>query len=131
MGLVALWREGLLAQKVLAGKTKGYTQHPQLLRFKSTDAPLAYISLYLSEVCDEATARNYQFNRAKILKSPDKDLPALILNRGQLQYEVQHLKKKLEARDPEKARTLNNTGRVQPHPLFKVVAGDVTSWEIR
>lgn len=29
-GLVALWREGLLAQAVLAGQTRGYKRHPQL-----------------------------------------------------------------------------------------------------
>ena len=27
-GLVALWREALLAQKVLDGKTEGYKNHP-------------------------------------------------------------------------------------------------------
>ena len=30
MGLVALWREALLAQAVLRGETKGYKFHPQL-----------------------------------------------------------------------------------------------------
>jgi hypothetical protein len=29
-GLVALWREALLAQAVLRGKTRGYKHHPQL-----------------------------------------------------------------------------------------------------
>ena len=33
IGLVALWRESLLAQKVLKGETKGYRHHPQLRRF--------------------------------------------------------------------------------------------------
>ena len=27
-GLVALWREALLAQKVLLGRTRGYRAHP-------------------------------------------------------------------------------------------------------
>ena len=30
LGLLGLWRESLLAQKVLLGKTKGYKNHPQL-----------------------------------------------------------------------------------------------------
>lgn len=34
-GLVALWREGLLAQAVLRGRTKGYLHHPQLERFRA------------------------------------------------------------------------------------------------
>ena len=33
-GLVALWRESLLAQAVLAGRTRGYRSHPQLERFR-------------------------------------------------------------------------------------------------
>jgi Pyrimidine dimer DNA glycosylase (EC 3.2.2.17)/DNA-(apurinic or apyrimidinic site) lyase (EC 4.2.99.18) len=38
-GLLGLWREGLLAQKVLLGETKGYRNHPQLIRFKRTSDP--------------------------------------------------------------------------------------------
>ncbi|WP_396134581.1 pyrimidine dimer DNA glycosylase/endonuclease V [Cellulomonas sp. ATA003] len=34
-GLTAGWREGLLAQKVLTGTTKGYRNHPQLRRFRA------------------------------------------------------------------------------------------------
>ena len=33
-GLVAVWRETLLAKHVLEGKTKGYKNHPQLNRFR-------------------------------------------------------------------------------------------------
>jgi len=33
-GLVAVWREGLLAKRVLMGETKEYRDHPQLLRLK-------------------------------------------------------------------------------------------------
>jgi len=29
-GMVALWREALLAKQVLLNKTKGYKNHPQL-----------------------------------------------------------------------------------------------------
>jgi hypothetical protein len=35
-GLVALWREALLAQAVLRGRTRGY-RHPQLARFRSRE----------------------------------------------------------------------------------------------
>jgi len=46
-GLVALWREALLAQKVLMGLTRGYTRHPQLERFRRTSDPVLYIGTYL------------------------------------------------------------------------------------
>jgi len=36
-GLGALWREGLLAQAVLRGKTRGYRSHPQLERWRARD----------------------------------------------------------------------------------------------
>ncbi|HQT25728.1 MAG TPA: pyrimidine dimer DNA glycosylase/endonuclease V, partial [Burkholderiales bacterium] len=45
-GLVALWRESLLAQAVLRGETQGYRNHPQLDRFRNAEAPLAAISSY-------------------------------------------------------------------------------------
>ena len=42
-GLVALWREGLLARKVLRGRTRGYRHHPQLQRFRDLRDPVAAI----------------------------------------------------------------------------------------
>ena len=65
-GLVALWREGLLAQAVLAGRTRGYTQHPQLNRFRSQNDPCAAVSSYLHHVVDEAERRGYSFDRSKL-----------------------------------------------------------------
>jgi hypothetical protein len=53
-GLVALWREGLLAQKVLQGRTTGYRSHPQLHRFRQSGEPLAAIATYLWAVHDAA-----------------------------------------------------------------------------
>ncbi len=66
-GLVALWREGLLAQSVLLGNTKGYKNYPQLTRFKNTDNPIGAIGNYLSAVVDEADKRGHNFNRDKII----------------------------------------------------------------
>ncbi len=42
-GLLAVWREGLLAQKVLQGKTKGYKNHPQLKRFQQQEIGRAHV----------------------------------------------------------------------------------------
>ncbi|MFZ2406304.1 MAG: pyrimidine dimer DNA glycosylase/endonuclease V [Methylobacter sp.] len=39
MGLLALWREALLAQKVLRGESRGYRHHPQLARFRELVDP--------------------------------------------------------------------------------------------
>lgn len=58
-GLVALWREGLLARKVLSGQTKGYIHHPQLQRFRETPHPLQTLDAYLKAVHDESLRRGY------------------------------------------------------------------------
>ena len=65
-GLVALWREALLAQEVLRGETRGYKHHPQLLRFAKMNNPPAALAAYLKAVHDEAVRRGYKFNTSKI-----------------------------------------------------------------
>ncbi|MCP3425683.1 pyrimidine dimer DNA glycosylase/endonuclease V [Rothia sp. AR01] len=69
-GLVAGWREALLAQKVLAGATHGYRNHPQLVRFKAAPDPQAAMSAFLRPIAEEATARGYNFDRGKIIPGP-------------------------------------------------------------
>jgi hypothetical protein len=49
-GLVALWREALLARAVLRGETRGYRHHPQLLRFQAHAQPRTAISVFLAGV---------------------------------------------------------------------------------
>ena len=68
-GLVALWREALLAQAVLLGRTRGYTRHPQLQRFRAAADPVASIGAYLRVVADEATSRGYAFDATRIVES--------------------------------------------------------------
>ncbi|MEM0360366.1 MAG: pyrimidine dimer DNA glycosylase/endonuclease V [Candidatus Diapherotrites archaeon] len=126
-GLVALWRESLLAKKVLEGKTKGYKNHPQLERFKSSKKPLDAINFYLSVVCREASNRGYSFCREKAGKS--KKPGKIIVSSGQLEFELFHLKKKLEKRCPEKARELMKIKKIEPHPLFSVRKGFIEKWE--
>ncbi|MBW2068247.1 MAG: hypothetical protein JRI31_05140 [Deltaproteobacteria bacterium] len=65
-GLMAFWREGLLAKAVLEGKTKGYTTHLQLLRFRKQDRPLDAINVYLQAVLQETQRRSYRFDSNKI-----------------------------------------------------------------
>jgi hypothetical protein len=126
-GLVALWREGLLAQAVLRGQTKGYTHHPQLVRFRQRPSPVGAIAGYLRDVHAEAAARGYCFDPGKIVRAR-RDGP-IAVPRGQLDYEWQHLLAKVKARDPAWAVRLEPVRRPRPHPLFRIVAGGVADWE--
>lgn len=123
-GLTACWREALLAQAVLAGRTRGYTRHPQLERFQAQPDPVASIGAYLSGVADEADARGYRYDRSRI----DRPGPAglMAVTEGQLAHELLHLRAKLAARSPDR---LPLAERALPHPLFRVEPGDIASWE--
>jgi len=126
-GLVTLWREALLAKKVLQGKTKGYRHHPQLERFKKAKKPLSAINFYLREVWLEAERRGHDFDRKKIgaIASRQKSK----VKKGQLEFEFEHLKEKLRKRAPSKYRQLLALKRVKAHPLFKSVPGGLEDWE--
>jgi hypothetical protein len=126
-GLVALWREALLAQKVLRGLTMGYTAHPQLTRFKSHPDPVGAIGFYLSVVHEESISRGYEFERSKILS--DAQVEQIEETRGQLLYEWEHLMSKLAVRDLGRHRALERTDDPRPHPLFNVIKGDIRPWE--
>lgn len=127
MGLVALWREGLLAQKVLLGQTKGYRFHPQLKRFEAAKNPVAAISTYLWGVHGESRARGYNFDASKILM---RKRPVLIpVTRGQLEFEREHLMRKLRVRDRTSARALSKAS-LRPHPMLRVIAGGIEPWEV-
>ena len=126
-GLVALWREALLAQAVLRGKTKGYRHHPQLLRFRAHASPVGCIGEYLRSVHEEAATRGYSFAAERI--TPTRGSGRLTVTRGQLELEWQHLLQKLRTRDPERLAELSKIKRPVAHPLFRVVRGGVAPWE--
>jgi hypothetical protein len=125
-GLVALWREALLAQRVLAGGTRGYRNHPQLARFRACRDPLAAIGAYLDGVHAEAGARGYSFDPALILERGRRT--RLRASSGQLRFERRHLRAKLQQRHPQSLARLRRAPLV-PHPLFRVVPGGVAPWE--
>ena len=127
-GLLALWREALLAQKVLQGETRGYRNHPQLSRFKSSTDPVGAIASYLRVVQREAVDRGYQFNAEKI--APDRFDGVLSCTRGQLLYEWRHLKEKLRARDAGRYSELAKIAEPSEHPIFRIIEGEVEAWEI-
>ena len=125
-GLVALWREGLLARAVLGGATKGYRHHPQLERFRAHSTPLA-------ATCERWPLRQ----RCAGIHSIDARLVGAgavsysAQPEGQLAYEWKHLLRKLRTRDPGLYARWRRNLRPAPHPLFEIVAGGVEAWERR
>ena len=127
-GLVALWRESLLAKHVLEGKTKGYINHPQLFRFKLAASPLDAINQYLITIYYEASNRNYKFEKSKIDWNCKES--SITVTTGQINYERNHLLKKLKERDPAKWKDLHVNCHPEPHPIFLITGGGVAQWEI-
>lgn len=128
-GLVAGWREALLAQAVLAGRTRGYRAHPQLERFRALPDPPGAIGLYLGAVADEADSRGYRFDRTRIEHPGAISAPVAEVTTGQLAHEWAHLRAKLSARSPETWARWRDVTAPEPHPLFRVVEGPIASWE--
>jgi hypothetical protein len=126
-GLVALWRETLLAKNVLESRTKGYRSHPQLIRFSMSDHSLDAINFYLKVVYDEAKARDYNFDKNKIGNINSN--PVLPVTDGQIRYEFKHLMSKLKIRDPERFKAFSKIQVPKVHPLFKKKEGGIENWE--
>jgi hypothetical protein len=128
-GLVALWREGLLARAVLRGKTRGYRRHPQLERFRAHARPRAAINTYLWGVAAEAAARGYSFDTRKL--GPRRRGLRLTATAGQLRHEWRHLLRKLARRSPRVRERWRREKAPVAHPLFRVVRGGIEPWERR
>jgi Pyrimidine dimer DNA glycosylase len=126
-GLVALWREGLLAQAVLRGRTAGYRHHPQLQRFRAQPSPLGSIADYLRGVNAEAVRRGYRFAGQKI--SSARGAGKIVVTLGQAEHEWRHLMSKLANRDPELHERLGHVECPETHPLFRVAPGCTEPWE--
>ncbi len=126
-GLVALWREALLAQAVVSGRTTGYQNHPQLVRFRACSDPLAAIASYLEGVFQEAVRRGYDFDASKI--GPLRAGARIQTTRGQLLFEWEHLRRKLAKRAPGFDPGDLEEGLPRAHPLFEIVDGPEEEWE--
>jgi hypothetical protein len=126
-GLVALWREGLLAKAVLEGKTRGYVHHSQFARFRAQPDPVGAINAYLHFVLLEGRARNNRFDENKLL--PVGKCPLISVTDGQICYEWKHLLAKLKTRDTSRYSSLYSIEVPDAHPLMKVVPGPVEPWE--
>jgi hypothetical protein len=126
-GLVAVWREGLLARAVLLGNTRGYRNHPQLQRFRAVAEPVVALDGFLGAVCDEAEKRGYHFDRSKIESVEIQR--AIPVTNGQVAYEGQHLLNKLRLRDPQRVPLLEETEFPELNPVFTLVDGPIEGWE--
>jgi hypothetical protein len=130
MGLGAQWREGLLAQAVIAGETRGWRKHPQLNRLKEHPDPDVAVEFYLLKVWEEAASRGYRYDLSKIRRRPDT-VTTIPITTGQLAYEFELLLDRTRVRTPkwhERIRVLK--GDPAPHPIFHVVEGGIADWEV-
>jgi hypothetical protein len=131
-GLGAVWREALLAQKVLLGKTKGWKNHPQLIRFKKNLEPINSIGYYLTKIFEEGCERGYNYNKSKIFCSVGK-IDKINISKGQIIYEFKILKERVKKRDYMKFLELVKYEKKEicpkPHPLFSIIDGEVEPWE--
>lgn len=139
-GLTGCWRESLLAQAVLAGRTRGYRAHPQLERFRAQSSPLDAVGTYLEALAREATARGYRFDLSRIDRRPAElpdqapadtatGVPRIPVTQGQIDLEWRHLLSKLAQRSPDSDVLTSAHPTPSVHPLFTVVPGPVESWE--
>jgi hypothetical protein len=126
-GLVALWRESLLARAVLRGQTRGYRHHPQLARFLAHASPRYAINAYLAAIHAEATARGYAFDATKV--GPCRVIALMPTTTGQVAYEWQHLLRKLSVRNPEVHDRWRTVRSPRCHPLFIPAKGPPEPWE--
>lgn len=126
-GLVALWRESLLAKAVLRGETRGYTRHPQLERFRTHAQPRLAMNFYLAAIYDEAAKRGYAFDRSKL--GPVRRVQPIPVSAGQLMHEWAHLQRKLAMRNPAVLARWTGVATPACHPLFRLQPGPVASWE--
>ena len=128
-GLVAAWREALLAQAVLRDR------NDWLPKPSSTDPvpPLTLTGSKYRVLSSRAACRG---KPAWVSVRPRKDrLPRggrsrLKATLGQLGYEWKHLRAKLAIRDKAWLASLGRVARPDAHPTFRVVPGDVEDWEV-
>ena len=128
-GLTALWRESLLARKVLKNETRRYKHHPQLTRFRENYNPIDSINFYLSKIHHEAQSRNYKYDSLKLESFSKTD--QIPVTRGQIIYEFSHLLNKLKIRDRARFEVLSllKYSEIECHPIFQIIDGEIEDFE--
>jgi hypothetical protein len=71
--------------------------------------------------------RGYRFDRSRI--GPVRDGSPIEVSRGQLEFELSHLRGKILARAPAALERLPTTADIKPHPLFITRNGPMELWE--
>lgn len=127
-GLTAVWREALSAQQVLRGVARVYRHYPQLARFRAQADTLAAIGAYLRQVREEACRRGSRSDGDKIVADA---LPvAMAVKEGQLRYEWTHFQRNPALREGARYAALQDVVDSEPHPLFRVIEGEVEYWRV-
>ncbi|MDT7896190.1 MAG: pyrimidine dimer DNA glycosylase/endonuclease V [Desulfurococcales archaeon] len=129
IGLVALWRESILALKVIKGHTKGYRNHPQLYRFRVSRDPIRAINTYIYYIWLEGIRRGYRFGNDKFDAALVDPSIRISISDSQVRYEVLHLLKKVYIRSRRWLDRIASNSCFKPHPIFRVVPGDIEPWE--
>ena len=126
-GLIACWRETLLAKHVLKNATKGYKNHPQLIRFKKSPDPVLYINYFLYQIYLESVNRGFNFDKSKVdFKQVSSKLNTTT---KQVEYEFNHLQKKLKLRSPDKYTENSKVKKIDVNDIFTVVKGKIEDFE--
>ena len=123
-----LWRNCIMAKKILDGTEKVNRKFPHLARFESSSNPIGAINIYLSEVYKIASTHGKNFKLDKFDDS-FKDI-SLNVTKGQMEYEVELFKKKLRNRSSDTNALIFKIKIIEPNPLFKVVEGNKEAWDI-
>ena len=109
---------------MLFGETKGYVNHPQLIRFRNSFNSKLYIGTYLYYVYLDGLKRKYSFDLRKI-RAYSLKIEKIPITIGQLRYEYAHLMKKLMKRSPSYYQKLKSILEPEPHPIFTVTPGEI------
>lgn len=150
-GLHGLWREGLLAQKIIEDPTHGRSNNPQIARFRNHVSPISILGAYLWTVGHEGMERGFKYNVARIEDPPmlgsimvpkgSSGDPRIPVTEEQIRFEFDHLFSKLEERDPVSLEKILNYSvqstikyredfRLKAiNPAFRIVVGPIESWE--
>jgi hypothetical protein len=126
-GLGGLWREALLAQRVVEGRTAAYRHHPQARRVLDQADPWGAIHDYLLGVWEEGRRRGYHYDRSRISEHSGGHL--MEVPRGQIEYELALLRYKLAERNRDFLSRLPTFERTLSHPSIRIVEGGIAPWE--
>jgi hypothetical protein len=159
-GLTAAWREALLAQKVLTGTTRGYRNHPQLVRFTPPGWPPPPFPERAVRVPGTAYVPEPQPPAPPEPRDPGHAITTFLhgiadeaaargyvfdrskvlhppdpdlrleVTDGQLAHEWGHLRAKLAERSPDVLARWSGVEVPDPHPMLVVAPGPVAPWEI-